>query len=72
MQVPFEQILTIVKTLTPTEKALLREELDERGNEQKDKDDFIKLLLNGPVYTEGEIKVIKDNRKSIDKWRTKS
>ena len=72
VQVPFEQLLTVVKTLTSAEKARLRQELDEKRTEQKDKDAFIELLLNGPVYTEEEIKVIEDNRKSIAKWRTKS
>ncbi len=72
VQVPFEELLTIVKTLTPAEKARLRLELDEAKPEQKSKDEFIELLLNGPVYTEDEIKVIEDNRKGIAKWRTKS
>jgi hypothetical protein len=72
VQVPFEQLLIVVKTLTPAEKARLRQELDETRTAQKDKDDFIELLLNGPVYTDEEINVIEDNRKSIAKWRTKS
>jgi len=29
------------------------------------------LFLNGPVYTDEQIKAIEDTRKSINKWRTK-
>ncbi len=72
LQVPFEQLLTLVKTLTPSEKDRLRQELDESNTEKKNKDEFIELLLNGPVYTEEEIKIIEENRISIAKWRTKS
>jgi len=72
VQVRFEQLLTVVKTLTPTQKARLRQELDENKAKKNDKDEFIELLLNGPVYTDKEIKTIEENRKSIAKWRTKS
>ena len=72
VQVPFQQILTVVKTLTPAQKARLRLELMEEKPYQKDKKEFIEFLLNGPVYTEKQIKTIEENRKSIAKWRTKS
>ncbi len=72
VQAPFEQLLTIVKTLTPTEKARLRQELDEKTIGEKDKEELIGLLLNGPVYADRDIKIIEENRKSIAKWRTKS
>lgn len=71
VHVPFEQLLTVVKTLTADEKARLRQELDEKVTVQKDKESFLAFLLNGPVYTEAEIDVIEDNRKSIATWRTK-
>lgn len=71
VQVPFNQLLTIVKSLTPAQKAKLRQELTEEKPPQKDKDDFIEFLLNGPVYSDKEIKVIEDNRKSIAVWRAK-
>lgn len=72
-QVPFKQLLTIVKTLTPAQKARLRQELDEEKpiSDSQD-DDFIKFLLNGPVYNDQEIAVIEENRNSIAAWRTKS
>ena len=39
---------------------------------QKNQDDFIDYLLNGPIYTDKEIEVIEENRKSIAAWRTTS
>ena len=72
VQVPFQQLLTVVKTLTPAQKARLRLELVEEKPAQKGKEEFIEFLLNGPVYTEKQIKTIEENRKSIAKWRTKS
>ena len=72
VQVPFQQLLTLVKSLTPAQKAKLRQELDDEKPQQNKKDDFIEYLLNGPIYSDEEIKVIEENRKSIAAWRTKS
>ncbi len=72
VQVPFQQLLKLIKKLTPAQKARLRQELNEEKSSPKDKDDFIEYLLNGPVYTDKEIKTIQENRKSIAAWRTKS
>ena len=72
VQVPFQQLLTLVKNLTPAQKAKLRQELSEEKPQQKEKDEFIEYLLNGPVYSDKEIHVIEENRKSIAAWRTKS
>lgn len=72
VQVPFQQLLTLVKKLTPTQKAKLRQELndDKPGIEQKD--DFLNFLINGPVYSKNDIAIIEENRKSIAAWRTKN
>ena len=72
VQIPFQQLLTAVKTLTPAQKARLRQELVEEKPDKDDKAEFIEMLLNGPVYSEKEILTIEENRKSISKWRTKS
>lgn len=71
VQVPFQQLLKLVKSLTPGQKARLRQELAKEIPQRKDKDDFIEYLLNGPVYSDKEILVIEENRKSIAAWRTK-
>ncbi len=73
VQIPFQQLLTLVKTLSPEQKAKLRQELFENEKINANSNaDFTKVLLNGPVFTYNQIKTIKENRKSISKWRTKS
>lgn len=67
---PFQQLLEIVKNLTSAQKEKLRKELDEEKPNENNQEDFISYLLNGPVYTNKEIEVIKENRKSIAAWRT--
>ena len=71
VQVPFRQLLTIVKTLTPAQKAKLRAELEEKQVGLKQTDDFLEILLNGPVATKKQLDIISSNRKSINQWRTK-
>lgn len=71
VQVPFQQLITLVKSLTPGQKARLRKELAEEMPQGKDKDGFIEYLLNGPVYSDEDIHLIEENRKSIASWRTK-
>ncbi|NEN23138.1 hypothetical protein G3O08_06455 [Cryomorpha ignava] len=72
VQVPFQQLLKLVKSLSPSQKARLRKELSEKNPSMDKKDEFIQDLLNGPVLSEEEIGRIEDNRKSIAAWRTKS
>ncbi|MBS1574719.1 MAG: hypothetical protein JST09_05400 [Bacteroidetes bacterium] len=72
VQVPFQQLLKLVKSLTPGQKAKLRQELAVENQPMRDKDDFIEYLLNGPVYSDKEINMIEKNRKSIAAWRTKN
>jgi hypothetical protein len=72
VQIPFQQLLTAVKALTPSQRTRLRQELTEKKPAKNEKAAFIELLLNGPVFTEKEINTIEENRKSIAKWRTKN
>ena len=72
LQVPFQQLITIVKMLTPAQKARLKKELEVGEPAQKSNDDFIDFLLKGPVYSEKEMAVVEENIKSIAAWRTKS
>lgn len=72
VQIPFQQLLTIVKTLTPSQKAKLRAELNEDKAEIEQKGDFIEYLLKGPVYNDKDVQKIEENRNSIATWRVKS
>ncbi|HRN47545.1 MAG TPA: hypothetical protein PLR74_02370 [Agriterribacter sp.] len=72
VQTPFQQLLTLVRSLTPAQKAKLRQELNDKPPVQEDIDEFIADILCGPVYSDKEIKVIGENKKSIAAWRTKN
>ena len=72
VQIPFQQLLTAVRSLTPTQKERLKQELTDKDSVKADKATYIDMLLNGPVFTEDEIKVIEENTKSISKWRSKN
>jgi len=63
VQVPFQQLLSIVKTLSPSEKAKLRAELNDEVVETKQQVDFIKYLLKRPVYNEQDLQTIDENKK---------
>ena len=71
VQVPFQQLLTIVKTLTPSQKAKLRAELNEEKKGVNQKDDLLEQLLNGPTATKKQLDILSANRKEINQWRTK-
>lgn len=70
VQVSFQQLLTMVKTLTPSQKAKLRAELNEEQVETIQQNDFIEYLLKGPVYNDKDIQMIEENGKSIKNQRS--
>ena len=70
--IPFQELLTLVKALTPKQRERLRQELDEGTPVQQENNEFIDFLLKGPVYSKEEIRLIEENRKSITAWRTKN
>ena len=73
VQIPFEQLVRIVKQLEPDQKAKLQRELTETEVKTFSKENSLKqLLIKGPVFTEEQIKTIEKTRKSINQWRTKS
>lgn len=70
VHIPFEELVSIVRQLSPAEKAKLQQELTEINPASK-KNRLTELLLNGPVFTDEQIKTIEETRKSINRWRTK-
>ena len=73
MQIPFNELVEIVRQLSPTQKDILKKELAQKAgpvtNTKKSR--LTELLLKGPVFTEDQIKTIEETRKSINEWRTK-
>ena len=67
--IPFQQLLSLVKALTPNQRERLRQELDENTPKLEEPNDFIDFLLKGPIYSKSDIKIIEENAKSISAWR---
>jgi hypothetical protein len=69
---PFKEILTVVRGLTPAQKERIIIELEGDVKQISSKNSHLtELLLKGPVFTKRQIKKIEENRKSISAWRTK-
>jgi hypothetical protein len=72
VNIPFEELVAIVRQLSPTQKAELQKELGQAPGPGTKKSRLTEILLNGPVFTDEQIKTIEDTRKSINEWRTES
>lgn len=70
-EIPFKQILTVVKSLSTAQKERLREELALKKKRSENPASFTALLLRGPVYSRKQIDRIEENRKTLEAWRTK-
>lgn len=72
VHIPFQELVTIVKQLSPAQKARLQKELAKEAKLVTKKSRTTQLLLKGPVFTNEQIKTIEDTHKSISAWRTGS
>ena len=72
VNIPFEELVTIIRQLSPIQKAKLQDELAAEAKPTSKNSRLTELLLNGPVFTDQQIKTIEETHKSINQWRTKS
>ncbi len=70
VDIEFEQLLKIVKTLPSGQLKQLKAEIEKKGKSDKSID-LEALLLNGPTATKKQLNTIAKNRKAINQWRTK-
>ena len=71
VQIPFNELMSIVRQLSTTQKEMLQKELNQKEEPIVKKSRLKELLLNEPVFTEEQIETIEQTRKSINQWRTK-
>lgn len=69
IDIGFDQLLKIVKTLSIVELRQLKAEIENESGKLEPISDLEKLLLNGPTATKDQLEVIENNRKSINQWR---
>mgnify|MGYP001060958762 CR=1 FL=1 len=70
VNIPFRELLTAVKNLTPAQRKQLQSALTS-PEKNRSKDRLKDLLLSGPRLTDKQLKIIKQTRKEINQWRTK-
>ena len=69
LNLPFEQLIKIVKALPKGQLKQLKAEIEKES--KRNLNNLEILLLNGPTATEKEVEQININRQSINQWRTK-
>ena len=72
VHIPFQELVTIARQLSPSQKARLQKELAKEAKPTAKKSQLTQLLLTGPVFSDEQIQTIVETRKSINEWRTKS
>ena len=70
VEIPFDQLLKIVKSLPSGQLQQLKAEIENKTKGRKSLD-LEAMLLDGPTATKKQLDVIAKNRKEINQWRTK-
>ncbi|MGN6401290.1 MAG: hypothetical protein ACTHMD_12595 [Flavisolibacter sp.] len=70
VDIGFEQLLKIVKTLPSGQLKQLKAEI-EKEDSKSNLVDLEALLLKGPTATKRQLETIAKNRKAINQWRAK-
>jgi hypothetical protein len=70
LDIGFDQLLKIVKSLPSGQLKQLKAEIEKEAKSDKSVD-LETLLFNGPTATKKQLDTIARNRKAINQWRTK-
>lgn len=71
VDIKFDELLKIVKNLPENKLSELKAEIEKENKQQTNREDFEKLLLNGPTFSKKQLDNIAMTRKAINQWRTK-
>jgi hypothetical protein len=69
--IPFDQLVQLVKQLPVEQWTELKHEVEDKTPEQKEREAFRNLLLNGPTFSKKQLDAVEKNRKAINQWREK-
>jgi predicted transcriptional regulator len=70
INIPFSQLIELVRKLNPKQKELLRKELkSESSISDQNTKELLTIIADGPVYKDAELEKIRENRQSISEWR---
>jgi hypothetical protein len=71
VDIEFDQLVQIAKKLPVKQWDKLKKEVEAKPVADTEREDFRKLLLNGPTFSKKQLKTIDETRKAINQWRTK-
>ena len=72
--IPYEQLIEIIKHLPPKQLAQIKSDLDNSIltlNAENEKTDFQEFLPKGPVMSDIQYAAFKEQRKAFNQWRTR-
>jgi hypothetical protein len=68
MEIGLDQLIQAIKQLPAKQLVKLKAEINRTVPEKTEKEDFKNFLLQAPVFTEDQILLIEEARKSMNKW----
>ncbi len=71
VDIGFDQLVQIAKKLPAKQWTKLKAEVEAVINVDTEREEFKKLLLNGPTFSKKQLNTIAETRKEINQWRTK-
>lgn len=71
LDIGFDQLVHLVKNLTPTQWNQLKSEVEKNTSADKEKQDMELFLLGAPTFNPDQLKAVEEARKSINQWRQK-
>ncbi len=69
VEIGFEQLVQLAKNLPATQWTKLKEEVETHTPEESERENFRKLLMNGPVFSQEQLNAIAETRIKIDEWQ---
>jgi hypothetical protein len=70
VDIGFNQLVQLAKQLPPTQWKKLKQEVETSVPENKEREEFKTLLLNGPTFSNKQLDAITETRNKINQWRT--
>jgi len=70
VDIGFDQLVQLAKRLPAMQWTKLKQEVEAQMPADRDREDFRKLLMNGPVFSKKQLDAVAETRKRIDEWRT--
>ena len=70
VDIEFDQLVQLARQLPATQWAKLKQEVEAQAPVDKEREDFRKILMNGPTFSKKQLDNIVETRKMIDEWRT--